>query len=270
MVRLLMLVMFPLFCSIFVNAHCQELKGSINAEMLKEFEEFSGKNQLLTFSSQGGRADYAARIADIIIENNLNLLFINECQSACAEYIIVTQNPFRIFKDSLIGYHHNPVLVLDAAVSAGLSEGELKERRLRAATQRRLYQRMGISTDIWRVQSEAIGLKFEKVSRDGRDHWEMRYTNVAWMPTSAELSALLGREIEMLGGPICNDDPECLQKRIDGMYAEGLTVMTGFGVMTSQGPGPAAASASETVHDTEASGDRHVHGEDKGKNYPRN
>ncbi|WP_158966757.1 hypothetical protein [Paraglaciecola sp. L3A3] len=83
--------------------------GKLNQKGLEEFREtfYSTKPfpRLLKISSVGGSAKIAMDMADIMLENNMDVHINKMCMSACANYIFLAGNRKFLEKDSLLVWH---------------------------------------------------------------------------------------------------------------------------------------------------------------------
>ncbi len=213
------------------SAHAQHVRGFIGPQFDQALRD--GGERVVVSSGGGNRQD-AQRAAQYVIRNDVTLIFANQCTSACAEYLLITQDPILLLPGTLIGFHQNPALDFWACEAAGYGADcdPLHARYLQLA---KFYNEIGVSHDIWRDQMNALGMTVGRVEGIPSFRLKRNFINEAWFPSSKQLEDLYGRKVTTLGGTLCNDDRDCLQGKINEIYPVGTRLATSFGVMISSG-----------------------------------
>lgn len=99
-------------------AYCQQsgfsfIEGTLNfcgrmdhgtSEELNKILELKSP-ELISINSKGGVVGEAIRMAELIHENQLNVLISQNCISACAHFILTAASDVTVEKDTLVGFH---------------------------------------------------------------------------------------------------------------------------------------------------------------------
>ena len=86
---------------------CVFVSGIIDQESYSTLSEGKNEVRTLIINSRGGSALFALKIAKYIIENDLELLVIDDCSSACAEYILPAARRVNFKNSPVLAFHGN-------------------------------------------------------------------------------------------------------------------------------------------------------------------
>jgi len=203
------------------------LIGHIDEKFLSEFRNTIKTNKTVAIASPGGFPEIALKIADIIIEKNINIVIGGICYSACADIILPAAKSLEFYEHPLIGFH-GTVISMKFFVSQGqvspctaLSEQDeflllLEDLSYKMNS---LYKSTGHNIDFWKEQTKRLGspvlVNQEFVKNECNPMQQFDYE--LWFPTSIQLKSMLGLNFE---GGVCADSASCFERKIP--LLEGL------------------------------------------------
>lgn len=197
--------------------------GAITSDtftQVSSFLEQPGVTRLM-IASEGGSSWASANLALLIQRNDIELVVQDHCLSSCAEYLLPAAKKLDLRETAVIGFHGNPQLERQLLREAGEQAPFCGEQAARALEL--IYRASGANSEFWRSQREVLKPHNVRVV-DGRSCKTVTYkTEIeTWLPARRDLEALLGRN---LPGPVCADDPECVQTRALPLLGLGRPIM---------------------------------------------
>jgi len=174
--------------------------------------------------SYGGNADSAYRISKLIFMNKKNLVVLNDCLSACAEYFIPSAKHVTVSQKSLIGYHVGDFMN-DTYGTEQEIENDCNFQRI--SWLRRLYTARNLNQEFYKQTQVRLGLKAVFIKRDFKKKCTtlfFTYEKSMWFPTSDQLNKFLNLK---LSKRICADNVKCWKSNIDSWAPEGAYYVVG-------------------------------------------
>jgi len=202
------------------------VSGWISSATVKKVLDLPSPPQSITIeNSLGGSVEAAFKLADYINNHNLNIHFSGYCLSACAEIIIPSSARRTFSKNTLIGYHHNSVILnyLHKVYDPLQREFCYSDS---AEKLRRIQREAGLNTEFWQVQYAALRVSSVNIQENGERCGELVFKTKYkfWFPSSQILSEELGLSFTK---PICSDDQSCALKQTRAFLARGTRILVG-------------------------------------------
>lgn len=192
----------------------EEITTETVAEVELWLEEPTTGPRKLIITSEGGRGRASILIALLIQQNDLEVEIGRFCLSSCAEFIFPSTAKISYSRNSIIGFHGNPLLEQHLLREAGETGPFCGEGA--AGAMDFVYQKSGADTEFWRSQMRTLK-PYDVVVVEGPDCKTVEYKREieTWLPSQIELEEFLGRK---LPGPVCADDPECVRNRVTPLF----------------------------------------------------
>jgi hypothetical protein len=208
-----------------VLADSIDISGRIDDGLYQRFRSANLPHSAsVSISSIGGNGFSALDIAGIVKSKELTVRVTDVCFSACAEFILPAARQLNVGSEALIGFHESPEVEIALAASIGVD----------LSTDRCLSELIRLGTTIGRSRSAnalmqtiiKLGFKSPRVVNAPGGCRTVRFDRQAalWFPTSQQLREVFGLPIN---GPICADNPECINRRLAAQRAAGQVYVVG-------------------------------------------
>ena len=190
---------------------CLSINGRLSAEHLDHLETRIDEIETIVVNSKGGPVGVAAKIARLIMENELNLVVEGYCSSACAEYLMTAAKSVYAVNAPVIGVHGNPII--DEMVYRSQSDRPITHCEWPArSTLSYIYAQNGLSDRFHEEQISRLRISklfFDRTPDGCIYKLDLRMGIRQWLPTSEQLSDLLGVDII---GEVCADKAACISR----------------------------------------------------------
>lgn len=195
--------------------------GEIDQKFLDSFHDIANSNKTIAISSSGGLAYIAFEIATIISAQDINIIIVGACHSACAEIILPAAKSIEFYNSPLIGYHGNMVSMryyidqglANPCVSSSNRDNFSATLSKLVNQTKALYEQTGHNIDFWKEQVNRLGdPKIVKRQIGGYNcSPSQRFAYKYWFPTTHQLKTMLGLKFK---GNLCSDNQNCYTKKI--------------------------------------------------------
>jgi len=179
----------------------------------------------IAVSSRGGSPEVAYEIAKEISRKQVEVVFPENCFSACSEILIPATPSPKFTPETLIGFHGSDLIA--EQLYRRHFRGELPLCGVdRIAWLHLQYEERGLNSAFALETTRRIGVSDPDfiVRRSGCVGARVRLDADFWFPTSAQLLTYWGLDT---GGPICSDLEECWRERLTSLNYQGRNVVVG-------------------------------------------
>lgn len=205
------------------------LSGIINDDFYNRLIRYP-KHSNITISSKGGWPNAAIKSARYIDKNEISITIVNECMSACAEYLLVSTNTLKFENYPIIGFHGNPKM--EEEITKKLFGKEARFCNFRSSREfSELYRLKESNIDFWKEQEKRLLLTPRYQYLQNCPDLKMSFQHKFWMPTSSQLRELLGISFT---GTLCSDRMSCIVKRLDKKWSKNTTFVVGDEIRKSK------------------------------------
>jgi len=210
------------------------LTGEINSKTYSKIFEVPPKGGVVIMSG-GGLNRYGNKIANYMLEHELDLIVGVSCGSACAEDILPAARNLYFFDEPIISFHGNTQSVLNHLLDEThvdpcnfSTKWDLRDSyRYEVKNKIERYKRSGHNIDFWKEQEKRLkGFSLVKSqTEDGLCTTTSAYENADhWLPTSQQLKGLMDLKFK---GTVCADNPNCYEKKLYLVYGPGVKFIIG-------------------------------------------
>jgi hypothetical protein len=185
-----------------------KITRKIDANLVRAIE--IPPDSVVQIISGGGLSQDFLPLADKIRNAGATLEFPGNCLSACAEYLLTLNVPKRTSESTFVALHQN-ALIFDYSVKTHLPPEYHNCLNQIANRQRAHLLKSNLNTHFWEKQYQYLDIH-SIVPVEGQNcAFAVQFKAKWWIPTSKQLSQELGLN---LSGDICNDDLNCIKKRV--------------------------------------------------------
>jgi len=187
----------------------------------------------ITLYSTGGLTAYPLEIANVIHDQNIEIIVDRECTSACSEFILPAAYKVTFKNLPLIGFHTN-ILADEYYIKKMATENIDNCNWARGRKIEAQYRWNGINAEFWKEQVKRMK---PKVNIDYDLHpcpsVSYEFENRMWYPTSDQIRNLYGLKFS---GKVCADEPKCFKRKIALREFLGERIVIGDDVYVSRWP----------------------------------
>lgn len=187
---------------------CIEIIGKLTQEHVDAVASAPEETESLQINSIGGRSGFAQKIAQEVFDRGLDVIIVNECSSACLEFIAVSAKSVTAFERPLIAVHGSPLTTEILLDQNGLTlKGNCRFPSLKFL--HRVYQAKSLNGDFPQETIERLGeatIEYTTNEDGCLASYSQNFERLYWFPTSEELEKYLGLKID---GAICADYSSC-------------------------------------------------------------
>jgi len=209
-------IVFPFVSACSPSSPRQELRidGELSYEHLNALANSRTDIERIVIRSSGGRADISSKIAEIVLEENIQVHINDYCFSACFEFIAAAASKLSVSKNALIGVHGNPITThwLMGGTSSIAGADECENNPLQIIE--RIYSARNLDRAFSRVQLELLKpgvVRSDRVGTSDCKGIEFEFKYKLWYPTTVEIEKFLGKKLE---GSVCADHQSCIDQKI--------------------------------------------------------
>jgi hypothetical protein len=190
---------------------CIFVKGELSDQSIVALNDAGSALGTVYVNSRGGKVGIAALAGKILLDQDVHLFIVEECSSACAEYLMTAAKRVTTIGEPIVGLHGNSLFREYLYQEQGY---------YRPAHCKGMF--LSVLEDIYAKRNLRMDFALEQLGRLGPIDLEFyldahgcplitRYDTQGrmWYPTTDELEALLGLHVE---GRLCADNPQCRRK----------------------------------------------------------
>lgn len=240
-IKFFVVIFFLFLCSCEIQSEqvkkATRVEGPIDERLEHEFLEAIENSDVIILNSLGGFPSSSFKIADVIIERNINIIVDDICASACAEHILPASQRFktqglRFENEPIIGFHWNAAM-LEALMKEQYSS-EFKHCSFSDTyVSLDLQEGSGVNSQFWKAVKEKLGANGSEYKLDpkGCPLIKVKFENAFWLPDSNSLRNQYGLDFT---GKVCADEPKKCMERIDRDWREGTRIVIGNEIYISK------------------------------------
>lgn len=186
------------------DTSCFFIDGKLSQSHVDGVLERAEGLDVVIVRSIGGRIGYAREIASVIFENDVDVVILDECSSACFDFLVLAAKSVTALNEPIVAIHGNPIttnILLEREGHFHLAHCHWPS----LAFVKNLQAHQGISADYNREVLRRLGeIKIEFTTYDDGclSSFTMQPEIEYWEPSRNEIKRFTGIEIV---GEICAD-----------------------------------------------------------------
>ncbi|MEM6898746.1 MAG: hypothetical protein AAF583_03095 [Pseudomonadota bacterium] len=205
------------------RSDCYLIEGPLDWQHVVEIREVENLNRVVV-DSPGGVTLIGTTLGQELLKSDAELIILNRCSSACAEFIMPAARAVFAHNKPRIGVHGNLFFSQQILVEQGIDVPDSCQNKALADIEE-IYRVRNLNRDFYWEQRKRLGeMHADFEERENKcpivHRWEFEVA--AWYPTSAQIESMWGLSID---GALCSDDARCVERQIEWPSGERVCVV---------------------------------------------